>query len=178
MQEEYSCCWLLLSPMRFLPPRSTRPCTHTTGLGAASPVGWKYPVQPQGESQLLSMSMWLDEKLLPSSYHRNRATALHSAFIFSPVLCFLIRHQMLTLLLSSVDLDHAAILAVWCNKGLQNIFTGGGLCSFKTKIYFPKDLDYFHIFTLNLRLSIFLCYGVLTGDDVLFTASSSVGITR
>lgn len=84
---------------------------------------------------------------------------------------------MLTLLWSSAELDHAAILPAWCNKGLQNIFTGGGLCSFKTKVYFPKDLDYFLIFTLNLSWSIILCYGVLTGDDVLFTASS-VGITR
>lgn len=47
MQEEYSCCWLLLSPMRFLLPRSPR--QHSTGLRTASPVGWKHPMQPQGE---------------------------------------------------------------------------------------------------------------------------------
>lgn len=73
---------------------------------------------------------------------------------------------MLTLVLSSAALGHAAILPIWCNKGLQNIFTEGGLCLFKKK---KKKglLGYFQIFTLNLSLSVTLCYGALPGDDVI-----------
>lgn len=166
MQEACTCCWHLSSPAMFLTPGSPRPHhTHRRvhvlqGMGAASPVGYRHPCSAKQKAagwlcpcvQWLCCSQehcrWMGSIFLPSI---SDARLLYFSFVFSPTLCFPMCNQMPTVMLGSTQLDHTAIRPVCCNKKLQDIFTGGCLCSFQLK--------YMYIY-----ISIILHYGGLLGD--------------